>query len=137
MKLTLIRSHKGTDCCKGDLFAHDGERICVTLEEPHRDTNGDGITDKGCSCIPAGTYPWFKRKSPKRGYEVVELKGVPGRTNVQIHVGNNLSHTEGCILVGSARGHGATVTGSKLAFEKLMKEIKEVKEGTIEVVDPK
>jgi hypothetical protein len=130
VKLTLIRTKQDDACTFGDLFAHDGERLCVTLEEPWRENQKD------VSCIPIGTYPWFKRLSPKRGYEVIELKDVPDRSNVQIHIGNTLSDTEGCILVGSARGVGAGISGSKLAFKKLMTEVKDAEEGTLEVTGP-
>lgn len=135
MKLTLLRSKQDDVCTFGALFAADGTLICYTLEEPWRDNA------KGVSCIPAGSYPWFIRVSKKNGgtghraVDVPELKDVPNRTNVQIHIGNTLADTEGCILVGSARGVGAGISGSKLAFEKLMKEIGDVKEGTLDVVD--
>ena len=130
-RLTLIRSKLGPPCAFGDLFAFDGERIAVTLEEPWLD-NADNV-----SCVPPGIYEWFKRESPKRGYEVIELRDVPDRENVQIHIGNTTKDTEGCILVGSGRGEdGKSITGSKLAFQKLMTELKDTDAGTIEIVNP-
>lgn len=129
--LTLLRGKSPPGCTFGNLYSGDGEWVCVTLEEPWRD-NADNI-----SRVPAGTYPWFKRVSPKRGYEVVELRDVPNRENVQIHIGNTVEDTLGCILVGSAKGEGENITGSRLAFQKLMAELKDTPEGTIQIVDAK
>lgn len=130
MKLTLQRLPSLLPCTFGELLAQDGQHIAVTLEEPWRDNQ------RSVSCIPAGEYPWFKRVSPKRGYEVIELRDVPDRSNVQLHIGNTLDHTEGCVLVGTARGEGVSITGSRNAFKKLMAEVAAHDSGTLVVVNP-
>lgn len=134
MNLTLRRQKVTEVCTLGRLYAEDGAELCVTLEEPWRDANQDGLGDTNVSRIPAGTYPAFRRMSPARGYEVFELRDVPGRSNVQIHKGNNVSHTLGCILVGTAWADDA-ITGSRLAFDKLMHELRDVSEFSLIVVD--
>lgn len=135
MTALTLRRQKVTDVCTlGRLYAADGAELCVTLEEPWRDENKDGLGDKNVSRIPAGTYPAFRRLSPARGYEVFELKDVPGRSNVQIHKGNTVADTLGCILVGTAWAENA-ITGSKRAFDKLMAELYDVDECTLTVVD--
>ena len=63
---------------------------------------------KGVSCIPQNTYLCKKVKSPSKnkkiGGWVYLLMDVPGRSAVEIHIGNFASgikvDTEGCILVG-------------------------------------
>lgn len=149
MKLILRRVDKNDRRVYGRIEA-DGGRIVVphTLEEPWRDENGDGLGDTGRSCIPAGEYPVFLRKSRlhggtgKRTYDVPELRDVPGRSHVQIHIGNTLADTEGCILVGSVRSQqktlddGGCVLGSRPAFDRLMEELVGEVEWTLEVCDP-
>lgn len=126
--LTLIRVAQTAQYTFGRIEDPEHRVLCVTLEEPWRD-NANGI-----SCIPAGKYHGWKRLSPKRGYVVPELKDVPDRTNVQIHCGNTLEDTLGCILVGTDYAAKGTIGGSKAAFEKLMAVLED--EFTLTVVDP-
>lgn len=53
------------------------------------------------SCIPEGEY-WVGRYfSPSKKTEVFQLENVPGRTYIQIHVGNFCNQIHGCILPGT------------------------------------
>lgn len=79
------------DCTIGVLSY--GNFQCFTLELKWNDNK------QNISCIPEGVYQAFKRKSNKNG-DVVELKGVPDRTYIQIHKGNFTYSIEGCILPG-------------------------------------
>lgn len=120
-ELRLIRMADAPGYTFGRIEAPDNRQICVTLEEPWRDANQDGLGDRNVSRIPAGRYECFRRLSPARGYEVFELKDVPGRSNVQIHKGNSVADTLGCILVGTDFGAHGTITESRKAFERFMK----------------
>jgi hypothetical protein len=51
------------------------------------------------SSIPVGTYNGILRYDHSDQWRI-ELQGVPGRTNVQIHTGNTPDDTEGCIIIG-------------------------------------
>lgn len=118
----------------------DGEhkRICYTLEEPWRDVDKDGFGDTGVSRIPAGRYPWRLAMSPKRGYEVLWVDKVPHRVAVQIHRGNTVDDTEGCILVGTSFGSlsgKSAVLDSKTAFAALLKALNGATSGFITVAD--
>lgn len=76
-----------------------------TLELPWQDNR------PRVSCIPPGSYVARLRNSPKFG-RVYEICDVPGRSDVLIHAGNFagdraaglVSHVEGCVLLGKARG---------------------------------
>lgn len=96
----------------GSLFI-DGDRLCETLELPWRDNQ------RGISCIPEGKYECKLAPSPSRGYSVYWLQNVPGRQDVQIHIGNFPKDIRGCILVGEHRGVDQVVH-SKRAFDKFM-----------------
>lgn len=67
-----------------------------TLENPLRPTPVD-------SCIPEGEYlcvPYSSARFPN----VYEVTGVPGRTHILFHAGNNEADTSGCILLGLSAG---------------------------------
>lgn len=81
------------DCTVGRLTL--GDYRCFTLELP------DLGNQANVSCVPEGEYSAFKRLSPKNGL-CVELRGVPGRSFIQIHAGNYTRQTEGCILPGQS-----------------------------------
>lgn len=119
--LSLYRDAEIGDCTIGRMLDDKGVLICATLEEKWVDKDNDGKGDKNVSRIPPGTYKGYHRLSPARGIVVPELKDVPGRGNIQIHVGNTTTDTLGCILVGTATAPGeARISGSKAAFAKLM-----------------
>lgn len=81
--------------------------------------------------LPVGVFRWKKVISPKRGLLVIELDGVPGHTNIQLHIGNTLDDSEGCVLVGSARGTlgGINILNSCPAYIKLMRSVKDAEGG--------
>jgi hypothetical protein len=126
-RLSLVRCVDAKTHTYGYLTDAQGKKLCVTLEEPWRDENKDGLSDRNVSRIPAGTYVCFRRTSLARGIELFQLEGVPGRSDIQIHKGNTVDDTQGCILVGSAfgmiRGKHA-VLGSAPAFERFMDAMK-------------
>lgn len=104
-------------------------KLCDTLEE-HPDNN------KKDTCIPAGRYKLFIRPNAetRHDYDVIELKDVPGRTNIQIHIGNTLANTEGCILVASGWSAPGVLAGnSSTTYHRLLDHVRELLEMTGEV----
>jgi hypothetical protein len=95
LKIFISRWNK-LDCTIGMLSC--GDFKCFTLELPWRDN------ETNISCIPAGEYNYAFRSSARNGW-VLELKNVPDRTNVQMHSGNFMRNTKGCILVGDSIKH--------------------------------
>lgn len=89
------------------------DKVVVTRIE-HSDEGVFGvmtINDKICgftlenpsTLIPTGNY---KAKRDYTGiHQWFEILDVPGRTNIEFHVGNRPSHSRGCILVGSQIGY--------------------------------
>ena len=70
----------------------DNVPLCVTLERPWLDNQ------IGVSCIIAGTYQVIKNTIAKPW----RLLDVPGRTEIDMHAGNSIKDSEGCILVGTS-----------------------------------
>ena len=93
MSKITVKTIKQTDCTVGMLSVEGSNFRCFTLELPDKG-NASNV-----SCIPAGTYEYFKRTSGVNG-EVIELKNVVGRSFIQCHKGNYTSDILGCILLG-------------------------------------
>ena len=101
MKGRLTRVTYSDKCIIGKLDIYDGPLkvfSCKTLERPWV----QNVTRK--SCVPAGTYPVVLEYSPHFDRELNELKLVPGRSEVKIHVANYVRQLEGCIGVGLSVG---------------------------------
>ena len=113
-KLTIARKFKNASCTSGYL-AVNGEIIAYTLELPWQGN------EPLISSIPDGTYGGILRYDHTDQWRI-ELTGVPGRTNVQIHTGNTPDDSEGCILIGLKLGDDlCSVVDSKKAYESLRK----------------
>lgn len=140
-RFTLRRLSSSPNGTFGQLLDADERLVCLTLERPYVDANHDGLTDPNVSCIPAGTFAAHRRlgSTSKRGYDVFELEGVPGRSVIQIHIGNHVDQSEGCILLGSNFGPFAGkpgLLGSAAAFRSFMHRLVGVDRITLTVVDP-
>lgn len=127
---TLQRTQKSSIATLGTMISPAGSPFCVTLERPDLGNQHD------ISCIPAGTYTAHRFKSPKRGYDVFKLLNVPDRTDIEIHIGNFESNTDGCILLGRVASGPAMIDDSKAAFDAFMAANEGVVEFTLVVKDP-
>lgn len=84
--------------------------------------------------VPIGDYlvtctysPKFSNKSPYDKYDGVPLlNGVPGHEGIRLHIGNYLSDTSGCILVGTS-SDGTLLLNSKKAYCNLMVRMSQIK----------
>lgn len=90
--LTISRQHISHDCISGYL-AVNGTISCYTLERPWSENA------KNLSAIPDGEYRGLIRYDHDDHWRI-ELEGVLDRSNVQIHIGNNVDDSAGCILIG-------------------------------------
>lgn len=89
----------------GCFYVFDGDRSvfnCKTIELPNFIIPMQ-VNSLKIDCILPGIYPVEKYYSPTKG-KCFLLKDVPGRTMVEIHIGNFATgkkvDTEGCILPG-------------------------------------
>ena len=87
--ITLKRNYQQSKTT-GILTLPSGAEV-ETLERPWLDNQ------VGVSCIPSGIYK-FKRDHYGK-HQWFSLLDVPGRTFIEIHPGNKVSHSEGCILM--------------------------------------
>ena len=120
LKLTLVREF---ETCFGTFgiiaFPEDrGNDFFFTLELPWRENKN------GTSCIPTGTYVCLRYKSIKHPDTFIITK-VPGRTGILFHVGNTITDTEGCVLVGGSRHQGG-ITNSRKGFARFISALSDV-----------
>lgn len=120
--ITVVRKADQTKETIGHMTAvnETGANMTLcTLERPWLNNQ------QGVSCIPSGTYSWSKVAPSHIPYPHILLSGMPDREGVCIHVGNYVTNSEGCILVGrdhkDINGDGVIdLTDSTAAFHELM-----------------
>lgn len=139
MRLYVHRdSHEPGKPTLGKLYV-DGVYECETLEDEYR---GDDMAKKvkGATAIPCGTYPLLITDSPRFGKPLPLVANVPGFEGIRIHTGNDAGDTEGCLLVGTARGvlNGVrAVLDSRTAYARLfakMAPVADRQRGTVGVI---
>jgi len=127
IKIIRRNAHTGDQFTKGDLFV-DNTGIGYTLEPKVRQEKyGEFDPERkvyGQTAIPFGTYDGFIRYSEKWGRKVIQLTGVPYFSAIQIHPGNFLRDTDGCILPGLTYSDVETaVWNSEIALDRILEEI--------------
>ena len=98
-QLKIIRVEENPHYGTFGILLLQGRAFCVTLELPYK------MNKQNISCVPANkTYVCKKVMSNHFKKEVLLITGVPGRSGIEIHPGNTMDDTEGCIIVGSSYG---------------------------------
>jgi hypothetical protein len=113
--ITIARQYRGADCTSGYLLVN-GEAKMYALERPWKGNEPD------LSSIPPGTYGGILRYD-KNDHWRIQLTGVKDRPGIQIHVGNKVDDSTGCILVGRQINTQTLceLTDSKAAYAQLKK----------------
>ena len=131
MNLTLQRLSESADGPTFGTITNDADgsvMVPATLELPWLDNQHN------VSRIPAGVYPAFRFQSPHIGYELFQLANVPDRVGIDIHIGNTMKDTLGCVLVGETQ-EGDAITESRKAFGLFMGMLTGIDKFTLTVVD--
>lgn len=150
MELNLKRIAKTDNYTIGQLYIN-GKYECDTLEDTDRDLTSsmslEEIKSKkkiyGNTAIPRGSYkitldivsPKFKDRVWAKfcNGKLPRLLDVKGYDGVLIHVGNKVSDTLGCILVGKNTSNGV-ISNSTITFEKLYSSLLEGKDRGEELI---
>lgn len=83
-----------------------------------------GVTlEKGEKIITADTYFAKVHNSNRFARKVILFEDAHNRTYIEIHAGNSISDTTGCILIGTSK-HKDQIWHSVSALENLLKNIK-------------
>lgn len=91
-EIGIQREYSSSECVSGYLLV-DGQVVCYVLERPWQNNETE------ISSIAAGRYKAFIREDGSHGWRI-QLVDVPGRDNIQIHVGNTTTESKGCLLPG-------------------------------------
>lgn len=134
MELLLARVDCTADRTIGQLFVGPSFE-CFTLEPPLAHLAvGDAHP-----AIPVGRYPVTLRPSAHFGRLVPHIDDVPGRFAIEIHEGNTVHDTHGCVVVGQSTLHDS-VLSSQIALGALQPQIaRALADGDavwIDVLDP-
>lgn len=89
----------------------------------------DTLERKGVE-IPSGKYPVVVSHSPHFNRDLPHIQEIPDRTAIEIHAGNLVGETRGCVLVGRTR-NGPAIFGSLSALAELMKYFETVAPGVV------
>jgi len=91
------------------------------IYDPTPDTPADDAiaNARGKTCVPFGRYEMVLYNSTKNKRHVPLLLDVPGRSEVEIHILNAPTETEGCIGLGLSRTPGR-IGRSHEAFDQFM-----------------
>jgi hypothetical protein len=101
--LKMYRTYYDKGVHTRTVFPDGSEMEFACLERPDKDNT------PFISCVPEGLYPLGYRESEvvertskgkyKKGFEIQD---VENRSYIMFHVGNYVSDTEGCVLVGTS-----------------------------------
>jgi len=103
---------------------------CYTVEKPW-ENNAAFI-----SCIPVGIYPLEYGRYHRGKYDCYEVKQVPARTLIKIHVANTANDLMGCIALGNRLGvvdNWWAVLNSRVTHMEFMEAMGGAKQGYIAV----
>lgn len=114
----------------GKLYLND-KFFCYTVEDKYRDLMKEEKV-YGKTAIPKGTYQVIINMSNRFKKLMPLLLNVPYFKGIRIHSGNTSKDSEGCIIVGDKRTSNG-VALSRVAFNKLMQELKKYDEITITI----
>lgn len=123
MKLKVGRFKSKNGVTIGELWM-DGKFFCYTLEDTIRPIMAKIY---GNTAIPQGTYTLIVSYSNRFQKYMPEVLNVSGFKGVRIHTGNTIADTLGCLIVGE-RTDGKVLFDSKLAYDRLLAEIKTVEQ---------
>jgi len=101
---------------------------CFTVERPWLDNKPRE------SCIPEGEYPLILGRYNRGGYAAYEVKDVPNRSLIKIHIGNTIEDVIGCIAPGKSLGYLEkkwAVSSSRKAFTEFMHAMEETQQSRI------
>lgn len=122
MRLLLKRDVVQSPGCTHGMLYINGLLECYTLEDTDRLVESGGEKLFGETAIGRGKYEVIIDMSQRFRRELPRLLDVPQFSGIRIHSGNTAKDTEGCILVGTARGSDR-VTNSRVALHALMEKM--------------
>lgn len=137
MLLKAQRLTENRECVIGAFYIN-GANAGFTLELPLLCGGLSNVSGK--TCVLPGTYKVERLYSAHMNRMLPHLIDVPGRTEVEIHIGNSAQDVKGCLVLGLDRISDTFIGESKLAFDAFYEQFdKAINDGetvTIEIINP-
>ena len=98
------------------ILSKGDKEIARTLERPWKDNQKD------ISCIPEGSYKVIRDTTGR--FKWWKLVNVAGRGSIEIHEGNRVDDSHGCILIGknwTFVDNNVAIANSKVTLNALVK----------------
>ena len=145
-KIVVMRYNSDAESTQG-LVVVNGKFFCYSLEDQRQ----EGAKVKGETRIPEGSYKLgikaeytpltdsYAKRYPKFFKRHIQILDVPGFENVYIHVGNDETHTDGCLLLGDTavndpKDYNGFQGSSRQAYERFYRQFYDrVKDGSVEL----
>ena len=139
MILTIIRGPSGPAGTFGFMLDENNVGILVTLELPWLNNQHN------VSCIAPGTYtckridsPDQRKETPDNGDRFV-ITGVTDREDAELHVGNTMKDSKGCVLLamyfGKMYDGTPAILSSREGFQKFMTLLSGLDEFTLKIME--
>lgn len=128
MKIEVIRTYFNQNYTKGIMLI-DNKFFGYTLEPQRKGSSEISYLNR---CIDTGKYVAEYEYSAKFKQHLIELKNVPGHTEIKIHAGNFRRDTRGCILVGKRSALGC-VLDSRIAVDMINTMAKNAKNSNVKI----
>tara|TARA_R100001509_G_scaffold76086_1_gene42592 strand:+ start:4927 stop:5391 length:465 start_codon:yes stop_codon:yes gene_type:complete len=152
MELIVLRTSSQEDSTSGLLFEQTDigkQFMCYTLEDEKRALKVPGETR-----VPAGIYDiefrteggFHNRYSKKFAFHkgMLQVMNVPNFEYILLHIGNDDSHTAGCLLIGDSQENniiikdgfiGKSTNAYKRIYQKIAKALEKGERVTIQYID--
>lgn len=132
MKKVVYKRH-GTPTAVMGNFYYLGKRVISILELPWK------YNEEKVSCIPTGTYLCrLQEHVSKSGnqYPAYEVTGAPDRTDIEIHIGNTVVDSLGCLIEGTILDETKErVLESAVAHKLFLDTMEQDPEFQLEIID--
>lgn len=132
--LKLIRENYYEDRTIGRVFINN-VFFGFSLEDTVRPKN---IKIREKTAIHEGVFLLKIKKSPSKNEERIYIENVPNFVGIQIHSGNDVNDTSGCILIGKKREYKSSksrIYRSKEAIDELFNIVKIAENAYIEIIN--
>lgn len=131
MEIRVKRTDFTDESTISELYIND-KLSMYTLEDKDRGLTNTMPLDEikkikvhGLTAIPTGRYQLIMSFSNRFQKYLPEILNVPGFAGIRMHTGNRATDSEGCLITGKDKAKNF-VSGSKTAFEGLLREIQRV-----------
>ena len=135
MHLTLVKLDQTENSTVSKMFIGSTVFLGFIIEDGEHENKIHGKTR-----IPGGTYRMVKDRTTKFTYQwgyCWQILNVPEFSEIKIHKGNTIAHTEGCLLPNTQIGHTGNDwygVNSKTTYDRMMSLLKAEDEHFINII---